>query len=65
MGNRTKDLCWWRTCNVIYSFEGLRAVINITVVVLVGACIKRSRAALSRVSFLLYRFGYQFTKYDF
>ena len=47
MVNRTKDLCWWRTCYVIYSFEGLGAVINITVVALVGACIKSSRAVLS------------------
>lgn len=47
MGNRTKDLRWWRTCYVIYSFEGLGAVINRTVVVLVGACIKSSRAVLS------------------
>ena len=47
MGNWTKDLCWWRTRYVIYSFEGLGAVINITVVVLVGVCIKSSRAILS------------------
>jgi len=31
----------------MYSFEGLGAIINITVVVLVGACVKSSRAVLS------------------
>ena len=47
MGNWTKDLRWWWTCYVIYSFEGLGAAINITVVVLVDACVKNSRAVLS------------------
>jgi len=36
MGNWTKDLRWWWTCYVMYSFEGLGVVINITVVVLVS-----------------------------
>ena len=55
MGNWTKDLRWWRACYVIYYFEGLGAVINITVVVLVGAsCIKSPRAVLSITALAFY-----------